>query len=156
MKRKKEIKHSTEGEREREMKSHWIVIIISVYHKRVLLTKIIFKEKTSCVYMFVCLLSFFPWKKFPFCQWKKSVAPAPVFLRAQEVKLSRFFIASGLHWITTISEPRLISFPLLHIIFLIFVPFPFDNFCTFLMWISVKFMSSKNIVWKFMWTSVML
>lgn len=112
--------------RQREMKSYWIVIIISVYHKRVLLTKLYSKRKQAA---YICLSAFCLFShetSFLSASGKKIRGTCTCFFwESTGSKLSRFFIASGLHWITTISEPRLISFPLLHIIFLNFCPISF-------------------------------
>lgn len=131
--------------RQREMKSHWIAII-SVYHTSVLLTKLYSKRKQAA---YICLSAFclFSHETSFLSASEKKIRGTCTCFESTGSKLSRFFIASGLHWITTISEPRLISFPLLrkklHIFVLIFVPFPFHAyFCTFLMiFILVKFMS---------------
>lgn len=79
-------KKSNIRQREREMKSYWIVIIISVYHKRVLLTKLYSKRKQAA-YIFLSAFCLFSHEtSFLFASGKKSVAPAPVFFeRAQEV-----------------------------------------------------------------------
>lgn len=107
----------------------------------VLLTK--YSKRKQAAYMFYCLLSFFPWNKFPFHQLtnsiKKSMAPAPVF-RAQEVNWVDFFYRVCIKFRSTISEPLLISFPLLlPLNILIFVSFPFPQFyCTFLLYMKIN------------------